>query len=293
MINNINTAYEETFEDNQISSVRIHKLYFPAGTKNLFYIHWHREYEFFYVTKGAALFTVETREYIVYQGEGIFVNSNFTHEAKGYENIECEFVAVVFFDSFLVDKYNRDLYGRFIYPIVKKQIQFAEVYTPTVKWQHEVLDLLKSIDKLGTDTADKLREYELLLKSRVLEIWHKCFYNPMLEQVHDNNDKLERMSPVINYIDKNYMYHISLDSLAKLIPMSEGQFCRAFKELLGMSPMNYVVRKRILQSCDLLLHTDKKITEIAILTGFNNISYFNKTFLLNVGCTPSIYRKHK
>lgn len=50
------------------------------------------------------------------------------------------------------------------------------------------------------------------------------------------------------------------------------------------------MRYRILQSCHLLQETDKKIGEIANLTGFNNISYFNKVFLKTIGCTPKEYR---
>ena len=73
---------------------------------------------------------------------------------------------------------------------------------------------------------------------------------------------------------ENYAFEVSLADLANLIPMSEGQFCRVFKQQMKVSPMQYLLRYRILQSCRLLQDTEKKIGEIANLTGFNNISYF-------------------
>ncbi len=73
--------------------------------------------------------------------------------------------------------------------------------------------------------------------------------------------------------------------------MSEGQFCRIFKQTMNRTPMQYIMRYRIMQSCRMLIDTNKKIAEIANETGFNNISYYNKVFLNIVGCTPKQYRK--
>mgnify|MGYP001080899457 FL=1 len=75
--------------------------------------------------------------------------------------------------------------------------------------------------------------------------------------------------------------------------MSEGQFSRVFKQTMKLSPVQYLMRYRILQSCQLLRDTDKKIGEVANLSGFNNISYFNRVFLQTIGCTPKEYRAMK
>ena len=102
----------------------------------------------------------------------------------------------------------------------------------------------------------------------------------------------ERLEPVISYIKENYAYEITLGELAAILPMSEGQFSRVFKQTMKLSPIQYLMRYRILQSCKLLQDTEKKIGEIANLSGFNNISYFNRVFLNTIGCTPKEYREN-
>lgn len=92
---------------------------------------------------------------------------------------------------------------------------------------------------------------------------------------------------ICSFIDQN----ITLEELAEYAHLSEGQFCRSFKELTGMTPFRYLIRYRILQSCNQLLLTDKKVTEIALSCGFNNISYYNRAFFKIMRMTPTEYRK--
>ncbi len=116
------------------------------------------------------------------------------------------------------------------------------------------------------------------------------------ERVHDSEEEIrysERLAPVVRHMCDNFAYEITLAELAAMIPMSEGQFCRVFKHTMKLSPMQYLMRYRILQSCRMLQETDKKIGEIANLSGFNNISYFNKVFLNIIGCTPKQYRANR
>ena len=94
-------------------------------------------------------------------------------------------------------------------------------------------------------------------------------------------------------IHSNYKEEITLESLTALLPMSEGQFCHTFKEVIGMPPIAYIIRYRILQSCGLLSKTSLQISEIARTVGFNNVSYFNREFKKAIGCSPREYRNEQ
>ena len=95
----------------------------------------------------------------------------------------------------------------------------------------------------------------------------------------------------MKYIQQNYADTISLSELAAKVGLSEGHFCRSFKNFTGITPFAYLNKIRIIKSCELLSQTNKKITDIAILCGFNNISYFNRVFYRVMGVPPSEYRK--
>ncbi len=118
------------------------------------------------------------------------------------------------------------------------------------------------------------------MRGTSLLIWDKLFHHHISKiggkkAFYVNADQL---SDSLVYIHKNYHQNITLEELAEYAHLSEGQFCRSFKELTGMTPFRYLIRYRILQSCNQLLLTDKKVTEIALSCGFNNISYYNRAF---------------
>lgn len=267
----------------------LHKLEYPRGTEAIFYLHWHQEFEFLIVTQGKILFQIEEREYELRAGDGIFVNSNLLHSAKTANGEACAFFAVDFSYQILEQDLHSRFAKRYIRPVMNGRICFPEFLSATAaEWQKEILNLLMDI---GACPEQNLEQHELLLRSRIFLIWEQMMQHA--EKMHDSEEELrssERLAPVVQYMEENYAYEITLAELAALIPMSEGQFCRIFKQTMKQSPMQYLMRYRILQSCRLLQDTDKKIGEIANLSGFNNISYFNKVFLTIIGCTPKQYR---
>jgi AraC-like DNA-binding protein len=71
--------------------------------------------------------------------------------------------------------------------------------------------------------------------------------------------------------------------------MSPFRFSRSFRETYGITFQDYVVRYRILESCRLLKNPHANITDVAYAIGFNDASYFSRTFRRYVGISPSNY----
>lgn len=270
--------------------VGLHKMSYPEGTDAIFYLHWHQEFELLVVTEGQIVFTIEDREYLLHTGEGVFINSNYLHSARTVDGRPCSFFAVDFSYQFL----HEDIHGRFarkyLRPIMEGKRLFKEYLTPSEEnaWEAE---LLRLILRMQVCPEHDVESCELLLRSHVMAAWNLLFSNSIkVSKKSGEYQVTERLEPVVAYIKENYAYEITLADLAALLPMSEGQFCRVFKRSMKMSPMQYLMRYRILQSCRFLRDTDWKIGEIANMSGFNNISYFNKVFLQTIGCTPKEYR---
>lgn len=300
--------------------IGLHKLEFPEGTDAIFYLHWHQEFEFLVLTKGQIIFTIEDREYELHVGDAVFINSNLLHSARTVDGGACSFFAVDFSYEALEDDLHSPFAKKYILPVLHGKYIFRE-YLPIqgedyehrelvmakegipeidnfiqifqqdspISWQREVIWYLAQISQCP---EHDLVRHELLVRSRLWSIWNIMYAQGKSNRKNrmEEHTSSERLKPVIAYMKDNYAYEITLSELAEIIPMSEGQFCRVFKQQMKMSPMQFLMRYRILQSCRFLQETDKKVGEIANLTGFNNISYFNKVFLKTIGCTPKEYR---
>lgn len=74
--------------------------------------------------------------------------------------------------------------------------------------------------------------------------------------------------------------------------MSEGHFCRTFKLITFKTPIDYLNYYRTTKAQDLLIRSNKKVLEICMDVGFNNLSYFINIFKKNTGYTPSAFKKN-
>ena len=94
----------------------------------------------------------------------------------------------------------------------------------------------------------------------------------------------------LEFIDSHYHAPISLDNIAEAAESSVTHLCRLFKAATGLSPIQYLIDVRITAAKELLL-TDLKISEVAHLVGFDDISYFGRSFRKNNGASPRQYRQ--
>lgn len=100
----------------------------------------------------------------------------------------------------------------------------------------------------------------------------------------------ERLEVVKKYIEEHIREQIYIDDLAKLIHMNSHYLMRFFKKKTGESIVEYVTKQRIMIASNLLKETDYSINFIADCVGYDNYSYFTKSFKRKTGYTPSEYR---
>ena len=81
------------------------------------------------------------------------------------------------------------------------------------------------------------------------------------------------------------------DPEIELIYISTPHLCRIFKKHTGMTVSHYINHVKLQHGCELLVHTNMSITEIALQCGFNSSMYFCKTFKSQMGCTPTEFRE--
>lgn len=94
-----------------------------------------------------------------------------------------------------------------------------------------------------------------------------------------------------DYVLANLGKDIRLSELAFLIELSPYQFCRLFKNTVGITPHRYIIFARVEQGKRLLVDKRRSIVEIALLLGFADQSHFTRVFKQIVGSTPSEFRR--
>ncbi|MBQ3686678.1 MAG: helix-turn-helix transcriptional regulator, partial [Treponema sp.] len=100
----------------------------------------------------------------------------------------------------------------------------------------------------------------------------------------------QQFETVLNYIKEHYQEQIGLETLASIVGLSPKYFCRLFREVTGRSPIEYLNWFRINMACGKLRGSGRKLADIASDCGFNDLSYFIKTFRNYKGVTPLKYR---
>jgi AraC-like DNA-binding protein len=106
-----------------------------------------------------------------------------------------------------------------------------------------------------------------------------------------DNAALQRLEPVLNYIDEHYQSDLTLSEVSDLLGISKYYFCRLWKAAIGAGFVDYLNFVRISRAEKRLRRTDDSVLEIALDSGFSSLSYFNRIFRKIRNCSPTVYRK--
>ena len=151
----------------------------------------------------------------------------------------------------------------------------ASEYLQTIKRLHGVKrfsEFLKFLGELAECT-----DYRLLSSTPL--------------QSFDDDNSLAQISTIVDYITENATESFSMAELSKRVGMSESQFSRYFRRATGNTFTDFVNRLRIARACQLLMETDRYISNVCYDCGYNNVANFNRRFLEIKGMTPKEYRR--
>ena len=99
---------------------------------------------------------------------------------------------------------------------------------------------------------------------------------------------------MLDFAEQNFAENITLEQIAGAADIGERECLRCFNRTIRLSPMQYLLKYRIMQGAEMcLLHPADSVSDIAIRCGFDSPSYFTKIFKRFTGCTPREYRHSK
>ncbi len=133
-------------------------------------------------------------------------------------------------------------------------------------------------------------EEELALMLRHIFIMTDRYIKEGRTTGSDIQNEIQRAT---HYFNENYSFQINIDDYARSRHMSTCWFIRSFRQIVKVTPMQYILSLRMANAQSLLETTQYNISEIARAVGYDNPLYFSRLFRKHIGVSPSEYRKNR
>ena len=249
--------------------------------------HYHSDIELIYVISGNLSVTLNNTAFTAKSGDFVFVNSETLHSAIPSD---CVYECIVFnFDFFL------SIPERSVLNLAEKIKNHDIAVRPVFNAEcGEIYNNLHNIFKAMNENSDTRKLLVIGEMYRLFSLIIKGGYftavSSSVSAVSDDKSTA-KLKKVLSFIRENYAKPLTLEEMAAVAGMSEKYFCYFFKKMTNKSPVEYLISYRIECAARQLLNTDYSVTEIAYSSGFNDLSYFIKTFKAIKGVTPKEFRK--
>ena len=235
--------------------------------------HWHSEIE---IIRNNNIYSVRKNEII-------FVNPESVHQASP---VDCTYECIVFNLDFIPALNNGSIY--FIESLKNHEYVIDEYLNESSPLSFAANILFEAMSAKSSGYKFKVigALYNLFGEIIDFHLYHPTDSAPLAA---DKN--VPKLRAVLSYIRTNYDTAITLDDMADAAGMSPKYFCYFFKEMTTKTPVEYLNLYRIEKASRKLIKSDMSVTAIAFSCGFNDLSYFIKTFKQIKGITPAKFRK--
>lgn len=238
--------------------------------------HTHNCSELFYVIEGQGRFLIENKTYPVSVNDLVIVNPNVLHTEVSLNASPLRYIVLGVEGLELTASTEEDNTNFCI-------INFRNIKDTIL---HHLQNMLSEIEyqKPGYEIiCQDLMEILIVLLGR------QTNFSTMLTPVSKKTSRL--CGAAKRYIDSHYQENITLDQLAEVCHVSKYHLAHAFTEEYGVSPINYLISKRLEEAEHLLRTTDFSLSLISNTTGFSSSSYFAQIFRKQKGMSPTEFRK--
>lgn len=229
---------------------------------------WHDELEIELCTEGEGEVLLDGKSYPFCAGDVIIVNSGILHHTGSS--------------------------ARVVYTCLIPRLDLCRTvgldptrlcFEPLVR-DGELAELITSLAQAEADGSTLLFRCELLLRI-LLHIQRK--YTLPDEKRVETRPHMQSVREAIALIRRDFSKKITLDAIAKSVYIDKYTLCREFKRATGQTVIEYVNSYRI-QNAAQLISGGYTVSEAARACGFENMSFFTRTFKKYMGCLPSDYR---
>ncbi len=247
-------------------------------------LHWHEEIEIIYVKEGSLCLTIGNQKYVGRKGEIFIVNTEEIHSMEVKEPV-C-YGTILFPISSLFFDGSDSVTVDYLFPLSKKNLLFP-VYIENQKLQRELFGITQKIMILNQEEGTA---YRMGTRIYLLDFIYRLVKADLLLQGKDAMQQSLWDQEILSYIGKHFTENLTLAEVAERFHMSYKYFSRFFKKEFHITFSEYLGHLRMEHAENLLSTTDLPVTEVSLQSGFNNISFFIRSFKKKYGSSPLKYR---
>jgi AraC-like DNA-binding protein len=236
-----------------------------------------------YVLSGAIDISEQDKITSIGKGECAFIRKdnrvNMVKRPEGDE--QCKSVTLSFTRQFLREFYHKTLDKSKLPPDARNH-KFSLYKLPADR-----PDIVSLFESMTPYFDSPVKPSEELIKLKMTEGVYcllntdKSFYSTLFD--FSEPWKID----ILDYLNENYMYDLSLADIANFTGRSLATFKRDFKKLSKLSPQKWLIHKRLEVARQKLRNGDKKISDICFEVGFKNLSHFSRAYKETFGVVPS------
>lgn len=248
-------------------------------------IHLHACCEILFCLSGGKSFFINDRIYEVQDGDVFVMNQFEAHRITPYDNIPFRRYVLQIHPEFLYENSTPETNIGYCFDMRGKNISNRLPMTPD-----EQQKLLHMFRKLSYDN-----EFgdDILKTGAALEIItnvNRCFIEKNKGYTYHSDFKNKTLAAAVEYINKNFSSHISLDIVAKNTFVSVNTLCSLFKTHMGTTVTKYITSKRMTEAKK-LLQDGESVSMTAEKCGFSDYTTFIRAFRRSIGMSPGSYQK--
>ena len=249
--------------------------------------HWHEEIEMIYIENGQLKVKLPSNAFLLEKGDCIVINSNILHYAAAVT--ECNLRSLVFSQTLITGNEDSIFAKKYMQPLLTCN-DFSHYFIKAGGNKNVADWFNRAFEALAQDCYG----YEFTVRENLSQI---CLFlygilHPQIDtqNVLPSQDNL-RIRKMLSYIHKNFADDISLSQISSAADISERESLRCFRKTIQLSPIQYLLKYRIMQGAEMLLRNPAdSVSEVAAQCGFDSPSNFAKIFKRFYNCTPREYR---
>lgn len=255
------------------------------------WLHRHAFYEFVYIDNGFTLHSHDGRTSVLTAGDlfAICPNEAHSYSSSYHTNLyNCLFYLEEL--SGLSDEIlSLPGMGELLH---NKRMPFPVLHVGLP----ERRDLVLILEKMKWENQTRAAGWQLSLKSLLISflIYYSRLYRTeqTVRKNQESNGYYTYIYRALEYIEENYKKDIGSREIAECTGLSHDYVAKQFKNVLSMTPSEYIRRFRVAKSMELLKTTSLSAAEIAADVGFSDISLYSRIFKQLMGITPTAFRKN-